>query len=652
MSPVTDYRKQARAAGFSPVPVEGKAPAARGWQKFADASEGEIESWARFYPRAENTGILTARTPALDIDIKDPDAAAAIERLVRELFEEKGEILPRFGQAPKRAILFRTDAPFKKIKIVFGEPGTPERDCEKLEFMCDGQQLVIDGIHPGTGRPYLWHGGKPGSTKREELPYIHAEEAKELIKACAALLVNEYGYKLIEPKSKRDKQANGEDTEPADWSVDFSSHDSLAAFVMKLIAGGTNPGLVSNLCRAQIEAHVRDPGRKQRRLKELQGMIGTAVAKIEQPQQPKFEPTTLAQAAAAFDKWLVLPDKTPLYAMLGTIAANLLEGDPVWLGIIAPSSSAKTELLNAASHLPYVAAAEVLTPAALLSGTPKRQKIKGATGGLLPQIGDFGILIFKDFGTVLEMRIETRNELLAALCRVFDCEYSRQIGADGGRTLSWIGKAGLLFAATQKYDLYHGVIGTLGDRFLLVRLDPTGGEQFDACFKHDGKAAKAMRAELSAAVGGLFAGLPNPLPEPPPLNDEERAQLKKTVMLAVRLRAGVERDRIKRDLEAVYDPEGPARLTLSLVRLFAGLIVIGLDRSKALAIVQKVALDSCPRFRLKAYRALTSKPQTTRKIATAIELPTATAGRALEELVAHGLAAREESSGANEWKLR
>jgi len=135
---------------------------------------------------------------------------------------------------------------------------------------------------------------------------------------------------------------------------------------------------------------------------------------------PTIEPTSLANVVKVFNKWLALSDTAPLYALLGTLAANLLSGDPVWLGIIAPPSSAKTELLNALSKLPYVVSAEALSPAALLSGTSKRQKAKTATGGLLMQLGDFGVLAFKDFGTVLEMRIEARSEMLAALRRVFE----------------------------------------------------------------------------------------------------------------------------------------------------------------------------------------------------------------------------------------
>jgi hypothetical protein len=538
----TELRLQLLAAGFSPLPLIGKRPVIDGWQH-TETNPDEIVLWEKLYTKATNTGVLTKFAPAFDIDIFDQEAAPAIEQLARDRFEEKGYFLVRFGQPPKRAILFRTDAPFAKTGAVLVPPNAealaPEKREQKLEFLCNGQQLVVDGIHPDIHRPYSWHGGKPGEIKREDLPYLHEEEADALIADGVALLVNNFGYRL-KSKPTRGKKPNreSEDAGPTDWSVDYSDHDQLAAHAMRLIRSGMNGGAAVNLLRTMVaDLKDIDLARKQRRLNEIPGMVASAQEKLA-PEPPLPEPplpTDLDQVINAFDKWIDLPDKTPLYATLGAIVANLLDGDPVWLGIIAPSSSAKTELLNATSRLTYVAVAEAVTPAALLSGTPKRQQTKGATGGLLPQIGDFGILAFKDFGTVLDMRPEARGEMLSALRRVYDGEYVRQIGADGGRTLKWSGKAGLLFAATQKYDLYHGVIGTLGDRFLLVRLDPTSDKQFDACFRHVGKATKTMRAELAEAVAGLFASLPSPLPEPDPLNKAELAQLKETVLLAIRL---------------------------------------------------------------------------------------------------------------------
>src|SRR5262249_35832347 len=109
------------------------------------------------------------------------------------------------------------------------------------------------------------------------------------------------------------------------------------------------------------------------------------------------------------------------------------------------------------------------------------------------------------------------------------------------------------------------------------------------------------------------------------------------------LRAGVERDRFRRDIEAVYDPEGPGRLALTLARLFAGCLTIGLSRKDAMDVVGRVALDSTPQLRRRAYNALDETEwQTTRQIATAINLPTVTARRLLEELTAQQLAEREE----------
>ena len=73
--------------------------------------------WAKTWPDAINTGVLTGAVPTFDADILNEDAAVAIEEMVRERFEEPGHVLVRIGRPPKRAFPFRTDEPFSKILI-------------------------------------------------------------------------------------------------------------------------------------------------------------------------------------------------------------------------------------------------------------------------------------------------------------------------------------------------------------------------------------------------------------------------------------------------------------------------------------------------------------------------------------------------------
>ena len=53
-----------------------------------------------------------------------------------------------------------------------------------------------------------------------------------------------------------------------------------------------------------------------------------------------------------FQEWLHLPDPDPLLAILGTVAANRRNGDPVWLLEVAPPGGCKTELLRPLKALP------------------------------------------------------------------------------------------------------------------------------------------------------------------------------------------------------------------------------------------------------------------------------------------------------------
>jgi Bifunctional DNA primase/polymerase, N-terminal len=162
-----------------------------GWSRKTDVTLDEIDLWEKLYPYSANPGVLTALVPAVDVDITFQPAAEAIEELARERFEERGYFLVRIGHAPKRAILFRTDTPFKKLTLALVAPDGDTG--QKIEILGDGQQLVVAGVHPDTGRPYSWHGGQPWDIPVDELPYISETIAREFL-ADAAKRLTEFVF--------------------------------------------------------------------------------------------------------------------------------------------------------------------------------------------------------------------------------------------------------------------------------------------------------------------------------------------------------------------------------------------------------------------------------------------------------------------------
>jgi hypothetical protein len=260
--------------------------------------------------------------------------------------------------------------------------------------------------------------------------------------------------------------------------------------------------------------------------------------------------------------------------------------------------------------------------------------------GLLRQIGDFGIIALKDFGSILSMRSDAKPEVLAALREIYDGAWTRHLGTDGGRTLAWQGKVALLFAATGVIDSHYSVIGAMGDRFLLSRLAPVDKGQFGRALEHVGGATLQMRKELAESVARLFAGKRS---EPRKISDEEIERIDSIISKVVRLRGAVERDRHTREIEAVYGAEGTARIGLTLERLLAGLDTLNINRETALKVVESVAMDSVPPIRRGAYEYLVGLggvAGTTTAIAKALDLPSVTVRRSLEDLTAYGLLQR------------
>lgn len=361
--------------------------------------------------------------------------------------------------------------------------------------------------------------------------------------------------------------------------------------------------------------------------------------------------TNLDDAREAFSKWLWLPDTGALDVVLGTVAANRLDdGDPVWTLLVGPPGGGKSELLNSISYLEDAHPTGTLTEAALLSGTPKKEHDSSAKGGLLRSIGDRGIIVCKDFGSVLSMNRDARAGVLAALREVFDGSWTRHVGTDGGKTLAWAGKVGLVGGCTPTIDRHHAVMGAMGERFTLYRLPDVDSDiQARDALRHAGR-ERAMRKELAEASRLVVADLQTPRPR----TKEETDALIMLATLVVRARSAVERDNYSREIELVPGAEAPTRLVIVLARLLDGLDAIGCPRDQALRVVTKTGYDSIPALRLRVLRVLREHGQKdTTEIAGHVLHPSTTTRRALEDLTAHGLVemTRQGEGKPHLWEL-
>src|SRR4051794_27241472 len=134
------------ALGYRFVPIEpgSKSPPLNdflmiGWPRFGHRLTLEqVEGFIRRYPD-HGIGLLTAWTPAVDIDVR----TALAEDLEDLAVEHFGPALVRVGEAPKRALLYRTDEPFRKItsaKFVM-----PDDDVEAPGYKPHGVEVLGNG---------------------------------------------------------------------------------------------------------------------------------------------------------------------------------------------------------------------------------------------------------------------------------------------------------------------------------------------------------------------------------------------------------------------------------------------------------------------------------------------------------------------------
>jgi hypothetical protein len=176
------------------------------------------------------------------------------------------------------------------------------------------------------------------------------------------------------------------------------------------------------------------------------------------------------------------------------------------------------------------------------------------------EIGDFGIIVAKDFGSILSMNRDAQAQTLAALREVYDGSWTRLVGTDGGRSLHWKGKVGFVGGVTPTIDRHHAVMGAMGERFMLLPAPrpSTPNIQARRALSHAGN-EKRMRAR--ARSGRLKTSSRPADARPRTSTNDEITQLIALGTLVVRARSAVERDNYTREIELVPGSEAPTRLT-------------------------------------------------------------------------------------------
>jgi len=353
----------------------------------------------------------------------------------------------------------------------------------------------------------------------------------------------------------------------------------------------------------------------------------------------------LAHARQVYRKWLgPMYDLDALHVALAARAAHELDGEPVWVLTLSGSGNAKTEGLmplgrteahtdDDSSFTKVRVVSEINGTPALLSGSPRKETAKDATGGLLEDLGMSGVIILKDFTTILSMHREKRAETLAALREVYDGTWVRQVGTDGGKALRWDGKVTLIGATTSAYDSHHSVISAMGDRFALLRVDSESRAVRMAATKqarlNTGSEA-AMRQEMGEAVEAVIAGMDRAAAD---IDLETYEVLDLLADVVTNIRTTVEFDQRSRSAEVAHAPEVGTRFGKMLVQIVRAGLAVGMTPEEALALAQRVGRDSTPQIRVECLEALAKHgPQTTHGVSTLINKPKGTVDRGLQGL--------------------
>lgn len=350
----------------------------------------------------------------------------------------------------------------------------------------------------------------------------------------------------------------------------------------------------------------------------------------KRPTKAKAELVPYKDVIAGYMKWLHIPNADFLNVIYGTILANRLQGEPIWLFLVAPPGSSKSVSLMSFQHADRIVTTTSITPHALISG------FSGAGGdpSLIPRL-DGKVLIIKDFTTVLSMPIMQREEIFGILRDAYDGRVEKHFGNMVMR--AYDSKFGLVCGVTPAIDTLGEMHSSLGERFIKYRYKYDDWYQVIKRALGNSNHENQIRTELAdLATRALAHDYESTLPE---ISAEVQESLITLAQWTAVMRGCVTRDRYTGDIIYKPSPEIGTRLVKQFSKLALGLAMFrGVPEvvHDDYQIIVQVARDTLTEKNEEIYRKMflkdSDKKWSVKEIAELTRLPEPTCGRVLQDL--------------------
>ncbi len=180
-------------------------------------------------------------------------------------------------------------------------------------------------------------------------------------------------------------------------------------------------------------------------------------------EQEQLEPITIEEVHETFNKWLELENCDLIDVTLATALSATLPGKPLWMFIVAPPASAKTDTIEAFSDYYRSYNLSDLTSKALVSGSASTGRDPSLLGRLE---GKDAILTIKDLTPLLQANENERDAVFGILRDSYDGSFSKIYGNNVERNYKKLHYS-LIAAVTPMIDEYGTVIA--GERALKFR---------------------------------------------------------------------------------------------------------------------------------------------------------------------------------------